>query len=220
MSLSSPCAVAAYASPPAPPHLHLHLFRLLPTGVVTDTVMVDGPVLVTGGTGGLGGLVARHLVRAYGVRSLVLASRQGEHAQGAGELAADLAEWGAQVTVVACDVSDREALAGLFAEHPASGVVHIAGVVDDGVIGSLTAERIDAVLAPKADATWLLHELTQSLDLSLFVVFSSLAGLLGGPGQGNYAAGNVFADAVVQWRRQAGLPGVSMVWGPWTPEAG
>ncbi|WP_376772737.1 SDR family NAD(P)-dependent oxidoreductase [Streptomyces zagrosensis] len=190
------------------------------TGVVTDTVTVGRPVLVTGGTGGLGGLVALHLVRAYGVRSLVLASRQGEHAHGASDLATELAEWGARVTVVACDVSDREALAGLLAEHPVSGVVHTAGVVDDGVIGSLTGERIDAVLAPKADATWLLHELTRSMDLSLFVVFSSLAGLLGGPGQGNYAAGNVFADAVVQWRRQAGLPGVSMVWGPWTPEAG
>ncbi|MGC9382221.1 type I polyketide synthase, partial [Streptomyces sp. MH13] len=107
-----------------------------------------------------------------------------------------------------------------LAEHPVSGVVHTAGVLDDGVIGSLTGERMHRVLAPKVDAAWYLHELTEGMDLSLFVVFSSVAGLLGGPGQGNYAAGNVFLDALVQWRRQAGLPGVSMAWGPWTTEVG
>ncbi|MEK8173577.1 beta-ketoacyl reductase [Streptomyces sp. M19] len=131
---------------------------------------------------------------------------------------------GAQVTVAACDVTDRKALAGVLAtvpaEHPLSGVVHTAGVLDDGVIGSLTAERVDRVLAPKVDAGWHLHELTRELDLSLFVVFSSLSGLLGSPGQGNYAAGNVFADTVVQWRRQLGLPAVSMAWGAWTPDVG
>ncbi|MGC9382835.1 type I polyketide synthase, partial [Streptomyces sp. MH13] len=186
----------------------------------TDTVAVKGPVLVTGGTGGLGGAVARHLVRSYGVRSLVLAGRRGERAEGVVELVAELSGLGAQVTVVACDVSDRGALAELLTGHPVSGVVHTAGVVDDGIIDSLTAEQVDRVLAPKVDATWHLHELTRDMDLSMFVVFSSLAGMLGSPGQGNYAAGNVFADTLVQWRRQAGLPGVSLAWGAWTPEVG
>ncbi|MGC9502064.1 beta-ketoacyl reductase, partial [Streptomyces sp. WG7] len=187
--------------------------RLVRRTAATDVVAVEGPVLVTGGTGGLGGVVARHLVRSYGVRHLVLASRRGERAAGAPELVAELSGLGARVTVVVCDVSDRDALAGLLAEHPVSGVVHTAGVLDDGVIGSLTAEQVDRVFAPKVDAAWHLHELTEGMDLSLFVVFSSVAGLLGGPGQGNYAAGNVFLDALVQWRRQAGLPGVSMAWG-------
>ncbi|WP_421111641.1 beta-ketoacyl reductase, partial [Streptomyces sp. NEAU-S77] len=188
--------------------------------VTVESTVVEGPVLVTGGTGGLGGLVARHLVVSYGVRDLVLVSRRGERAEGAAELVGELSGLGAQVTVVACDVGDRGALAGVLAQYPVSGVVHTAGVVDDGVIGSLTGERMDRVLVPKVDAAWHLHELTQDMGLSFFVVFSSLAGVLGGPGQGNYAAGNVFADTLVQWRRQAGLPGVSMVWGAWSPEVG
>ncbi|MEK8173606.1 beta-ketoacyl reductase [Streptomyces sp. M19] len=179
-----------------------------------------GTILVTGGTGGLGGLLARHLVRAHGVRSLLLASRRGERAEGAAQLVEDLTGLGARVQVIACDVSDRDALSALLAEYPVSGVVHTAGVLDDGVIGSLTPERMDRVLAPKVDAAWHLHELTRDRDLSMFVVFSSVAGLLGGPGQGNYAAGNVFVDTLAQWRRQAGLPGVSLAWGTWTTEVG
>ncbi|MGC9382888.1 MDR/SDR family oxidoreductase, partial [Streptomyces sp. MH13] len=163
-----------------------------------ETVDVRGTVLITGGTGGLGSWTARHLVRSHGVRHLLLASRRGEQAPGAAGLVAELSQLGAEVTVVACDVSDRASLAAVLAavpaEHPLTGIVHTAGILDDGTIGSLTAERTHQVLAPKVDATWHLHQLTQELDLSLFVVFSSLAGLLGGPGQGNYAAGNVFAD--------------------------
>ncbi|WP_421107071.1 SDR family NAD(P)-dependent oxidoreductase, partial [Streptomyces sp. NEAU-S77] len=194
------------------------LIRRTPTA--PDPVAVDGPVLVTGGTGGLGGAVARHLVRAYGVRQLVLASRRGDRAEGAAELVEELTEAGARVTVVACDVSDRGALARVLAEHPVSGVVHTAGVLDDGVIGSLNGERMGRVLAPKVDAAWHLHELTRDMDLSLFVVFSSMAGLLGGPGQGNYAAGNVFVDTLAQWRRHNGLPGLSLAWGAWTTDIG
>nr|WP_286012064.1 type I polyketide synthase [Streptomyces violaceusniger] len=191
---------------------------------VRQRLMGEGTVLVTGGTGGLGGEVARHLVMVHGVRDLVLVSRRGSAAPGAGELVAELSGEGARVRVAACDVSDREALAGVLAEIPAecplTGVVHTAGVVDDGVISSLTADRLAPVLAPKVDAAWHLHELTRGLDLSLFAVFSSMSGLIGSPGQGNYAAGNVFLDALVARRRHEGLPGVSMAWGPWTPEVG
>ncbi|MEU2779748.1 type I polyketide synthase, partial [Streptomyces sp. NPDC007162] len=179
-----------------------------------------GTVLITGGTGGLGGVVARHLVSAYGIRSLVLLSRRGADAPGAAELVAELSQQGAEAELVACDVADRSALAEVLASRPIGGVVHAAGVLDDGVIDTLSREQLDRVLAPKVDAAWHLHELTRDLDLSMFVVFSSLAGILGGGGQGNYAAGNAFLDALMQQRRHDGLPGLSLAWGAWTTEVG
>ncbi len=183
-----------------------------------------GTVLVTGGTGALGALLARHLVEVHGVRRLLLVSRRGLGAEGAVELRGELEALGASVTVAACDVCDREELEALLGsipgEWPLCGVVHAAGVLDDGVIGSLTAERLDGVLAPKVDAAWYLHELTAHMDLSLFVLFSSAAGVLGSPGQGNYAAGNVFLDALASFRRARGLSGVSLAWGLWERESG
>ncbi len=185
------------------------------TGEVSATPAVFGPegtVLLTGGTGSLGGLVARHLVARHGVRHLVLASRRGVAAE---DLIAELTGQGATVSVVACDVSDRDQVAALLAEHRPTGVVHLAGVLDDGVIGALTRDRLAGVFAPKVDAVRHLDELTRESELDAFVVFSSAAALMGSAGQGNYAAANAYLDGLMAGRRAAGLPGVSLAWGLW-----
>ncbi|MEC3915812.1 type I polyketide synthase [Nocardia sp. CDC160] len=195
------------------------------TSTVAEPVSFgDGTVLITGGTGGLGALLARHLVTAHGVRQLLLVSRQGERANGARELAAELTGLGAEVHIAACDVSDREALRNLLADipaqHPLTGVLHAAGVLDDGTFHTLTDRQIDRVLAPKAEAARHLHELTRELNPSAFVLFSSIAGLIGSPGQANYAAANAFLDALATQRRAAGLPALALAWGPWQPDLG
>jgi acyl transferase domain-containing protein/thioesterase domain-containing protein/acyl carrier protein len=197
--------------------------RLARTDSPSESLDFEGAVLITGGTGGLGALMARHLVSRHGADDLVLASRQGAQAEGAAELEAQLVALGARVQVVACDVSDRGELARLIesitCERPLYGVLHAAGALDDGVIESLTAERVERVLAPKLDGAWHLHELTEHLDLRMFVLFSSAAGVFGAPGQGSYAASNSFLDALAAYRRAHGLAGVSIAWGQWAQQA-
>ncbi|WP_318839624.1 beta-ketoacyl reductase, partial [Streptomyces arboris] len=188
-------------------------------GVVPD--WGSGTVLVSGATGALGAVVARHLVVVHGVRRLVLLSRRGGLAPGADVLRAELEGLGAEVVFAACDAADRVALAGVLDEvgGELSGVVHTAGVLDDSVVGELSVERLDAVLRPKVDAAWNLHELTRDRGLSAFVLYSSVAGLIGNAGQANYAAGNTFLDALAAERRALGLAGVSLAWGLWSQES-
>ena len=186
--------------------------------------LAGGSVVITGGTGMAGSAVAAHLVARYGVAHVVLVSRSGAEAEGVAELVGRLEDGGAQVSVVACDVADRDAVAGLIArlpaQYPLRGVFHAAGVLDDGLIASLTPERVDVVLRAKVDGAWNLHEVTQGLDLSAFVMFSSMAGIVGTPGQGNYAAANSFLDGLAAHRRADGLAGLSVAWGLWEQASG
>jgi pimaricinolide synthase PimS1 len=198
--------------------------RLAPAAVAADPAPPLDPartVLLTGGTGAVGSLFARHLIEQHGVRRLILTSRRGLDAPGATELVAALAELGAEVEVAACDVADRAQLAELIAaipaEHPLGAVFHAAAVFDNGLVDALDPERLATVLGPKADAAWHLHELTRELGCEL-VFFSSLAGSLQHPGQGNYAAANAFLDALAQRRQAEGLPGRSLAWGLWGAE--
>jgi acyl carrier protein len=181
-----------------------------------------GTVLITGGTGVLGGLFARHLVTEYNVRNLVLTSRRGPAAPDSAELVAELTELGANARAVACDIADRTQVETLLTDIGPSltGVVHAAGALDDGTVESLSAERLDIVFRPKVDGAMHLDELTRHLDLALFVLFSSVLGSLGAPGQANYAAANTAMDALAIHRRAAGLPAQSLAWGFWQSASG
>ncbi|MGW2327121.1 SDR family NAD(P)-dependent oxidoreductase [Streptomyces sp. NPDC001700] len=184
----------------------------------------EGTVLITGGTGTLGGQVAEHLVRTWGVRHLLLVSRSGPDATGAKELAIQLGELGAEVRIAAADVADPDAVndlvAGIDPAHPLTGVIHAAGVLDDAVVTSQSPERLARVWGAKATAAANLHTATALLPLAMFVMFSSAAGVMGSPGQANYAAANAFCDALAAHRQAAGLPGVSVAWGLWAEASG
>ncbi|MFB7810069.1 SDR family NAD(P)-dependent oxidoreductase, partial [Streptomyces virginiae] len=179
----------------------------------------DGTVLITGGTGGLGRILARHLVTHHGARHLLLTSRSGPDAPGARELADELTAAGAHITITACDTAVRQSLQNLLdavpAQHPLTAVVHAAGTLDDATLDNLTPHHVTQVLRPKADAAWNLHRLTSHLPLTHFVLFSSIAGLIGNPGQANYAAANTYLDALAHHRHHHGLPATSVAWGLW-----
>nr|WP_232376764.1 type I polyketide synthase [Amycolatopsis aidingensis] len=178
----------------------------------------EGVVLLTGGTGGVGRELARHLAQ-QGFRHLVLAGRRGPAAEGARDLIRELADLGAEARLVACDLGDRTAVHELVeqagVERPLTAVVHAAGVTDDGVLAFQSPERLSTVLGPKADGAWYLHEATRGVSLAGFVLFSSAAGVFGTAGQGNYAAANAFLDGLAGLRRAEGLPGLSLAWGAW-----
>ncbi|MEU6777496.1 SDR family NAD(P)-dependent oxidoreductase, partial [Streptomyces sp. NPDC046759] len=228
---SRPALVAALASgepqfavragEPLVPRLRPTASRPSVAGPLLDP---SGTVLLTGATGGLGRLLARHLVTEHGVRHLLLTSRSGPQAEGAAELRAELAVLGAQVTLVACDTADRAALErlldGVPDEHPLTAVVAAAGVLDDATLTAVTSDQIDRVLRPKVDAALHLHELTRESNLSAFILFSGAAGTLGTAGQGVYAAANVFLDALAHHRHALGLPARSLAWGLWAEPSG
>ncbi|MEU4565135.1 type I polyketide synthase [Micromonospora sp. NPDC023956] len=201
---------------------HISQARHVGKVVLTVPALVDpdGTTLVTGASGALAGVVARHLVTTGQSRRLLLASRSlPVEGSDYATLVAELTGAGASVTTVAADVADAEQVAALVAgvdsAHPLTAVVHCAGVIADATITSLDADAVATVMRPKVDAAWALHEATAGLDLSAFVVFSSIAATLGSPGQGNYAAANAFLDALAAQRRAQGLPATSLAWGLW-----
>ncbi|MGW0517514.1 type I polyketide synthase [Crossiella sp. NPDC003009] len=196
--------------------LAARLARVAATETAAEPWDDNGTVVITGGVSGLGAVLAMHLVAERGVRNLLLLSRRGP--AGAEDLVAELTGLGASVAVAACDVADRDALAQALHGIRVAAVCHSAGLLADGVISTLTSEQLTAALRPKVDGAWHLHELIG--DTAPLIVFSSLAGLLGAPGQGNYAAGNAFLDALIAHRRATGAPGLSLAWGPWADTAG
>ena len=184
----------------------------------------NGTALITGGTGTLGALTARHLITQHGIRHLHLISRRGPAAPGADALVEELSALGARVTLSAADVADPAQLASVLDQidpaHPLTAVIHTAGVLQDAVITAQTPEHLDTVLTPKTDAAHNLYELTKDQNLTAFVLFSSAAGTLGNPGQANYAAANAALDAYAHHLRTHNIPAVSLAWGLWADASG
>ena len=182
-------------------------------------IRTDGAVLITGGIGDLGARVARWLVSEHKVCDLVLTSRRGMGTPGAQALVAELSRLGAKVTVVASDIADPASIQSIMAmfntDRPLRGVVHAAGVSDSGVLSAMTPERCATTLRPKVHGAWLLHQATLDMDLDVFMMFSSISGLLGMQGLANYAAANTFLDALAHSRRAQGLPATSVAYGTW-----
>ncbi|HEX3779517.1 MAG TPA: beta-ketoacyl synthase N-terminal-like domain-containing protein, partial [Pseudonocardiaceae bacterium] len=197
----------------------LHRARLTPLPVEPFTApdLGEGWLLVSG-VGGLGEVIIRHVVQNWSVPRVLLASRRG--ADGVVDLMAELTAWGVDVAAVACDVADPVAVRQVFDEFPVTGVIHTAGVLDDALLDALTPQQLTSVLRPKVDGAWNLHEASLGRDLAAFVLFSSAAGVLGGAGQANYAAGNAFLDGLSAHRRNLGLPAASLAWGAWEQGAG
>nr|WP_246843074.1 type I polyketide synthase [Allokutzneria sp. NRRL B-24872] len=191
-----------------------HIGKLVLT--VPAPIDPEATVVITGGTGVAGGTIARHLVAEHGARDLLLVSRTGK----APELEAELVGLGAKVTVAACDAADRDALAEVLAGRKITAVVHAAGVLDDGVISALDAQRVDTVLRPKVDAALNLHELTRDQDLAAFVLFSSASSMFSSPGQANYTAANAYLEALARKRNEVGLPASALAWGLWSEASG
>lgn len=193
------------------------------TQTVSSTLDIGGTVLITGGTGGLGALLGRHIIHKHGAQHLLLVSRTGRDAPGADQLYNDLRQAGAVVRIEKCDCGDRGQLAALLASvqdlPPITTIIHCAGVVDDAILSSQTPQRLSNVLYPKVDAAWNLHSLAPATVRS-FVLFSSYVGIIGNEGQTGYTSGNAFLDALARLRVAQGLPSLSLAWGPWLNEGG
>ncbi|MFD7909101.1 beta-ketoacyl reductase, partial [Kitasatospora sp. NPDC059747] len=200
---------------------HILTPRLTKTTPTTNptTLNPNGTVLITGATGALGKLIAEHLITHHHITHLHLTSRRGPQAPDAPQLLTHLTNLGATVTLTACDTTDRNALHHLLTtmphQHPLTAVIHAAGILHDTTLETLTPHTLNHVLHPKTQAAHHLHELTQHHNLDAFILFSSIAGIIGNPGQANYAAANTYLDALAQHRHAQGLPATSIAWGLW-----
>nr|AQV04224.1 SwnK [Chaetothyriaceae sp.] len=200
------------------PHM-VRAASITPRPIEQPLLRTDGAVLITGGLGDLGGRVARRLVSSHGICDLVLMSRRGMRSQGAEAFVSELAKLGAKATVVGGDIANFDGLRSVMqmftADRPLRGVVHAAGVVDSGVLSSLTPQKCATTFASKVDGLWNLHQLTKNMDLDLFMMFSSISGAMGLPGLANYSAANSFVDVLAYLRRAQGLPATSVAYGVW-----